>query len=77
MVWSGWEVVWSVDVDILIIFIISILDILIIFIISILSFDQEKLCLAEIQSKNDQKEESGENSCEGHLQTEKCQKDES
>ena len=44
---------------------------------SILSLDQEILCLAEIQSKNDQKEENGENSCEGHLQTDKCQKGES
>ena len=42
---------------------------------SILSLHQEMLCLAEI--KNDQKEENGENSCEGHLQTNKCQKDES
>ena len=44
---------------------------------SILSLDQEMLCLAEIQSKDDQKEENGESSCEGHLQTNKCQKDES
>ena len=44
---------------------------------SILSLDQEMFCLAEIQSKNDQKEENGENFCEGHLQTDKCQKDES